>query len=90
MLHRRHVDTIASKMSCVKKATHFGWFGANQHALLFKKIASGPVAVVAHNPLSGFRAKIEWYIPNQYNSGRAPSQDRSKWQNYCAYFRRHA
>lgn len=51
---------------------------------------SGPVAVVADNPLSGFVQKIEWYIPNQYNGGAAASQDRSKWQNYCAYFLRHA
>lgn len=54
------------------------------------KIMSGPVAVVADNPLSGFGQKIEWYIPNQYNGGAAASQDRSKWQNYCAYFLRHA
>lgn len=37
-----------------------GGFGANQHALLFKKKkknASGPVAVVARNPPSGFFAR---------------------------------
>lgn len=36
-----------------------GGFGANQRALLFKKkrIASGPVAVVARNPPSGFFAR---------------------------------
>lgn len=37
MLHRRRVDTTASKMSCVKGATHFGRFEANQRALLLKK-----------------------------------------------------
>lgn len=51
---------------------------------------SGPAAVVAYNPLSGFAQKIEWYIPNQYNGSAAASQDHSKWQNYCAYFLRHA
>lgn len=30
------------------------------------KIMSGPAAVLAYNPLSGFAQKIEWYIPNQY------------------------
>lgn len=54
------------------------------------KIMSGPAAVVAYKPLSGFAQKIEWYIPNQYNGGTAASQDRSKWQNYRAYFLRHA
>lgn len=87
MLQRRNVDTIASKMSCVKKATYLGGLEpiiglcCKDHEWASGRSGPQPTEV---------RSKIEWYIPNQYNSGSAPSQDRSKWQNYCAYFLRHA
>ncbi len=29
--------------------------------------------------LSKAHPKIEWHIPNQYNSGNTPSHDHSKW-----------
>lgn len=88
MQQRRNVDTITSKMSCVKKATY--WGGSDQLIRLCCKNHEWTCSCSGVQLAEWVCAKIEWYIPNQYNGGTAASQDRSKWQDDCAYFLRHA